>query len=274
MAKKSRVSRSELEAQITTDLRKAFEKEIFRPARAEFRSSSLPFCPRKYVIHRRYGGAVHGESYGFTFYVTIGTAIHEAVQTFLGANKLLYGHWTCCGLTEYNRLGSRPCPICGGPQKYEELAPKSALGMHVDGVVPRYNGIFEFKSIGAKRVDPESPDELKDPYEKHMLQASCYVHALNEEHGWELDKIIFVYFSRDDPKKFKVFVRRPLPTIYSDSLVLYRKTLEDLESGVIPEGICSSASVGRWEGCVYAGICFSPWLEDQLLPVSSLLRKT
>lgn len=270
MAKKPSVSRKELEERISSDLKQSFESEIILPYSFQFRSSRLPFCPREYVIHHRLpkdDRAARGEDYKFHFYVSIGSAVHEVVQRFLGISNFLYGAWTCCGVTEHDREGSALCLVCGQPQKYEELAPKSDLGMHVDGVSVLYNGVTEFKTTSSKNLPT-----LKDPYSQHMMQASCYLHALNEENGWNLDKLIFVYFSRDNPSDFRVFVRKPLETAYQDTLVLYREAKDELVKGVLPAPICERPSDGKWRGCPYAGICFSPSLEKMLIPAESLVR--
>jgi hypothetical protein len=280
MAKRTSITRKELEERVTTDLHKALhppvslswdtETEVFTPYHFQFRSSKLPFCKREFVIHSRLSQeqrAVRGESYSFTFYVKIGSAVHEVVQRFLGISKFLYGNWTCCGVTEYGRQGSAKCQVCGSPQQYSELAPKSELGMHVDGISVLYNGVAEFKTTSSKNLPT-----LSDPYPQHMGQASCYLHALNAENDWELDKLIFIYFSRDNPKDFRVFVRAPLATFYDESLGLWKEAKEALYSGVLPDPICTSSSDGSYKGCSYAGICFSPSLEEKLLPVESLVR--
>lgn len=280
MAKSTRITRKELEAQVSKDLRRALHPaaslsfhentEVLSPYHFQFRSSKLPFCPREFVIHSRLSPemrALRGEDYSFNFYVKIGSAVHEVVQKFLGISKFLYGNWTCCGVTEYAREGSARCQVCGQPQLYSELAPKSDLGMHVDGVSVLYNGVAEFKTTSSKNLP-----EIKDPYPQHMGQASCYLHALNAENGWNLDKLIFVYFSRDNPKDFRVFVRSPLETFYDESLALWKEAKTTLFAGKLPTPICSSSSDGSYKGCSYAGICFSPNLEEQLVPVESLVR--
>lgn len=273
MAKRARVSTSDIELQVAGELKKAFKAEILTPFDLQFRSSQLPFCARQHVIHNRYPKderPVRGESYNFHFYVKIGSAVHEVVQRFLGIAKILYGHWICCGVTEYNREGSENCSVCGSPQKYEELAPSgSELGMHVDGVSILYNGVTEFKTTSGAKVKT-----LTNPYPQHMLQASCYLHALNIEHGWGLDKLIFVYFSRDNPKDFRVFVRKPLPeSAYLDTLSSYQSAKLAVVSGVIPDAICASPYDGNWRGCPYTGICFSPNLSEMLLPIESLTKR-
>lgn len=268
MAKRSRVSRSSLEEKISSDLEKSFKSEILVPYDFEFRSSKLPFCPREFVIHHRFPKDDHpfrGEDYNFHFYVRIGSAVHEVVQRFLGISNFLYGDWTCCGVTEHNREGSSTCSVCGLPQKYEELAPKSTLGMHVDGVSVLYNGVTEFKTTSSENLT-----KLKDPYPAHMMQASCYLHALNEDNGWALDKLIFVYFSRDNPTKFRVFVRKAIPTAYQETLSLYQDAKKSLLQGTLPPPICDRPQDGKWRGCPYAGVCFSPSLESMLVPVESL----
>tara|TARA_Y100000310_G_scaffold341234_1_gene439740 strand:- start:4997 stop:5833 length:837 start_codon:yes stop_codon:yes gene_type:complete len=242
---------------------------IFYPQKYEFRASRLPFCPREMVIHHRYPDeALREESYGFRFYVGIGTAVHEVIQQFLGMNNVLYGHWSCCGVIEKERLGSRSCPVCGRPQMYEEYNIEGSLGAHVDGIVPSMNAVWEFKTTGSSNLP-----KLTSPYKKHHVQASAYLEGINLQEGWDLDKIVFVYLSRDRPQDFKVFVVDPIPDTYTDAVESYSEARDSLYSGHIPEGICKSSSEGSWSGCTYAGICFSPSLDSMLLPVSSLRKK-
>lgn len=243
---------------------------IETPYEVQFRSSKLPFCPREFVIHMRTAAdsrPVKSDSYGFNFFVKIGSAVHSVVQTFLGMSGVLFGHWSCCGVTELFREGSAKCPVCGNPQQYEELGPKSILGMHVDGVSLKWRAVLEFKTTSGKKLP-----SLKDPYPQHLGQASCYLKALNAEHGWKLDKLVFVYFSRDSPRDFKVFVREPLADFYSETLDLYSSAHRDLEAGVLPDRICTTVSDGLWRSCPYTGVCFTPNLESQLIPVESLVR--
>lgn len=250
-------------------LNSASSPEIYSPYQFQFRASRLPFCSREFVIHQRYAGGIvlRSESYDFHFYVKIGTAVHEVVQQFLGMSSSLYGHWTCCGVIERNREGSAPCSVCGRPQKYEEFEIDSELGAHVDAVFLRHNAVGEFKTTGGTNLP-----KLSGPYEHHLIQASTYTNALNEQFGWKLDRIIFVYLSRDKPSDFRVFVVPPIEDAFSTALSQYAEAKEALMAGEIPDPICSSSSAGSWRGCPYAGVCFHPELDDLLVPVESLVR--
>ena len=266
MPSSRRISASEIRDQVKADLVQAFKGEVLSDYEFEFRASSLPFCSRAFVLHHRYKDETPSKPFGynFGFYVTIGTAVHEVLQTFLGMAGMLYGDWVCCGVTEYARIGSKTCPVCGNPQKYEEIAPSSVLGMHVDGISVKYNAVLEYKTTGSSNLE-----SLKEPYPKHLVQASCYVHALNEENGWDLDKIIFIYLSRDKPSDYKIFVSTPNPNVYDDAVKQLNTAKKSLREGVLPERECASSSAGAWRSCPYTGICFkSP--EDFLLPVESL----
>lgn len=261
MVEESSISLEDLKLVITRDIRGAMKEEIYTPYDFQFRASRLPFCPREYVIHNRYQGAVvRNETYDFSFYVKIGTAIHEAVQQYLGMGSFLYGHWICCGVIDKFREGSQLCLVCGRPQQYEEFEIEdSELGAHVDAVFLRYGAVGEFKSTGSANLT-----RLTGPYETHLMQASCYLHALNKQFGWELDKIVFVYLSRDRPSDFRVFVVRAIPNALGDVLSLYEDAKLELESGTLPDPICSNSYEGHRKGCPYVGICFHPSLEDRL----------
>ena len=242
--------------------------DIYSPYEFKFRASRLPFCPREFVLDQRFPYEVmREESYDFSFYVGIGTAIHEVIQQYLGLSKSIYGHWKCCGVIEKFRTGSASCLVCGRPQKYEEFEIDSELGAHVDAVFLQHSAVGEFKSTSGTNLP-----KLTGPYPKHLEQASAYTNALNEQFGWELDKIIFVYLSRDRPSDFRVFVVPPIPDAFSGALKKYAQAKEQLVSGEIPDPTCKSSSEGVWKGCTYAGVCFHPHLEEILLPVSSIVR--
>lgn len=268
MAEKSRISREELERLVDRDIREAMKGEIYVPYEFQFRASRLPFCSREFVIHNRYpkGQVIRSETYDFNFYVKIGTAIHEVIQQFLGMAKFVYGHWACCGVTERFREGSALCPVCGRPQKYEEFEIDGELGAHVDSVFLRYQAVGEFKSTSSTNLV-----KLTGPYEHHLVQASCYTNALNEQLGLDLNKIIFVYLSRDRPSDFRVFIVRPIPDAYSGALAQYREAQDQLKEGVLPDPLCSNSYEGHRRGCPYTGVCFHPSLEEDLIPISSLL---
>jgi len=243
--------------------------EISSPYTFQFRASRLPFCSREFVIGKRYAGGqvAFDETYDFHFYVSIGTAIHEVIQQFLGISGSIYGHWTCCGVTEQFREGSALCSVCGRPQKYEEFSVDGELGAHVDSVFRQYNAVGEFKSTGSSNLT-----RLKGPYDHHITQASCYTNALNLQFGWDLDKIIFVYLSRDRPSDFKVFVVPPIEDALSGAIEQYHNAKEELEAGTIPDPVCSNSYEGHRRNCPYAGVCFHPNLSSLLHPVESLLR--
>lgn len=261
MVEKPRISRDELERLISHDIREAMKGEIYVPYQFQFRASRLPFCSREFVTYNRYPKdlVVCGETYDFSFYVKIGTAIHEVIQQFLGMGKFIYGHWTCCGVTEHFREGSALCSVCGRPQKYEEFEIDGELGAHVDAVFLRYLAVGEFKSTGSANLL-----KLTGPYDHHLVQASCYTHALNEQFGWGLDKIIFVYLSRDRPSDFRVFIVRPIPDALSGALAQYREAKEQLREGVLPDPVCSNSYEGHRRGCPFAGVCFLPSFEKSL----------
>tara|TARA_R100000656_G_scaffold104176_1_gene76120 strand:+ start:148036 stop:148848 length:813 start_codon:yes stop_codon:yes gene_type:complete len=270
MAKKPNALKG-LETAVTGLIKKAQEEAVFSEYKFKFRASGLPFCPRELVIDRlikeenRVGSLM---DYGFAFYVGIGTAVHEVIQRYLGMVKGLYGNWTCCGYTELEREGSKECPVCGEPQHYDEF--KMSFGdssAYADGVWLRHNAVWEFKTYGVDKVD-----DLTEPKDAHLQQASCYVELLNEARGWNIDKIIFVYLARDNPRKFKVLVVPPIKNMYSTVLKEYREAQKMAEAKILPKRVCESPTDGDFMNCGYSGICFSPDLDKMLIPVESLVR--
>lgn len=263
MAKKERISASALRSKIRADFVRSFKLESRSDYNFQFRASGLPFCSRAFVIDHRYNDVRPTRPFGykFNFYVDIGTAVHEVIQKFLGMGKVLYGDWTCCGVTDHRRIGSVDCPVCGKPQLYGELAPKSVLGMHVDGISVKYNAVLEFKTTSSRNLKA-----LKGPYPNHMVQASCYLHALNAENSWELDKLVFVYFSRDNPADFRIFVCLPKWEAHDSAVAQLEEAKKSLKLGVLPERECASTFDGSWRGCPYMGVCFKD-TDSYLSPV-------
>lgn len=251
-------------------LAQAMKEETYLPFDFEFRASRLPFCSRQLVLHARWPKdalPVRSERYDFGFYTRIGNVLHELIQSFLGLSGILWGHWTCCGVTVLFQEGTTNCPVCGKPRKYLEFELDSELGAHVDGVSLVFNSVFEFKTTGSATLE-----KLTAPYPNHQAQASCYVVILNEMFDLNLDKICFVYLSRDTPKKYKVFVRKPDKTAYADALVQFAAAQQSLYNGTIPDRVCSNSYEGHDRACPYVGVCFYPGVEEHLIPVANLVR--
>jgi hypothetical protein len=81
------------------------------PARSEFRTSSLPFCPIRSFI------ANEGtEGYTKTHYTSIGTAMHTTVQSWLSYTKIssaiMWGSWKCTGCKRVVLNRFKPKRLC------------------------------------------------------------------------------------------------------------------------------------------------------------------
>lgn len=268
MVKEASIGSKKLADMVHASIVEAMKPEVDLPFDFEFRASRLPFCPRQLVVHARWprdAMPIRSENYAFSFYTGVGTILHELIQTYLGIGKVLYGHWRCCGVTEFFTEGSSMCPVCARPRKYLEFEVDGELGAHVDGVSLYYNSVFEFKTTSSVNLV-----KLTKPYPNHITQASCYVVMLNKMLGINLDKICFVYLSRDNPKNFKVFVVKPDMSAHSAAVSQFRSAKLALVSGTVPDRTCENTYEGNAKGCPYVGVCFSPSMESQLVPVSSL----
>lgn len=229
-----------------------------------FSPSALPFCPRKYVIYHKATPdveAFYSWEYSGEFYTTQGQSIHAATQKQLGKAGLLFGNWKCCGLTRLNQFSSL-CPVCGSWPEYAEYAlDRELLGMggFIDGYIPKYNAVLEIKTKSTRAIE-----KLTEPiWYEWSLQASVYATALNRKYGWNVDRVIMLYISRENPHVNKVFSVKAIPTALDGQLAAQEQGKKAVRLNVLPDGICSSVKEGEQYYCVYSPICFRPDLAEK-----------
>lgn len=121
----------------------------------------------------------------------MGTAVHAAIQEYLGAAGILYGSWRCrrCDRKWFDQLGPGLC--CEELPEYIEYSfvhPTSEqLGEygHTDGIVPLPAGagyfIIEIKTTGGWAV--KQLLRMKWIYPKHKSQGAVYHQAFAKGHA-------------------------------------------------------------------------------------------
>jgi hypothetical protein len=129
------------------------------------------------------------------------------------------------------------------------------MGGFVDGVIPYYSAVLEIKTKSTKLVT-----EMKEPiFIEWGLQASSYVSALNKQFDWNLDKVIMLYLSRDNPRIWKAFEKDVIFTSLDDQINAKKLGDKLIASNICPNRICKSMSQGKDEYyCGLAPICFGP----------------
>jgi len=271
-----------------------------KPRRKVFarRSSSLPFCARRFVFERRIPKKMNphvSRTLDSDLILDTGTAAHETIQRYLGLEKMLYGNWRChrldyttgqmCWHLEENQVGPRYCPKCNMLMSYEEYQmkdPSSGFTGHPDGllVFPGMEGyhmvpprtLLEIKTIADSILS-----RLSMPKFPHLIQASFYSFVLPLCFGDiipKIERILFVYVSRGYPSKRKIFTIKPM----EGALTILRTSLAEaqlqLAQGVLPVGICNNTKEAeKMFYCPWAGMCFSPMVESFLRPMEEVVKE-
>jgi hypothetical protein len=262
------------------------------PYKVRIRPSSFPFCQIEY-LWAKFDPILAdvGDSYMGKIFVTLGSATHEVVQTYLGRVGLLYGHWKCkkCYYTSSPHLGT---PYCGdrlsdwsrgvalngepiGPEdgpcnkgfatRYEEFElvdPVSGVKGKCDGLILVAGRLYllEVKTKPSSYI----VKALKEPDPPHVAQAGTYA-SLCTPREWGLDQdiegIAFCYVPRDYPNKLRFMYHDLDPTALEDFRKEYPQVKEIIKTGNIEEAraICPNekyASKVRY--CEYASQCFRP----------------
>lgn len=245
-------------------IKKGLAYEDFNKYKPYFSPSSLPFCPRKYVIYEcgtEDVEAFYSWKYSGEFYTTIGHAIHSSTQKQLGKSGLLFGNWSCCGITRQHQYSSA-CPICNKWPEYSEYRldkQLNGIGGFVDGVIPAYKAVLEIKTKSTKYIQ-----NMTEPiWYEWSLQASVYVTALKNMYNYDLDKIAMLYISRENPNVYKIFVVKAIKTSLQGQLDSFEYGKKCVKLKVLPNGICSSIKEGEEKYCIYTPICFRPDLAEK-----------
>lgn len=265
------------------DCLKAFERKLLESTDREtgntrpnqFRCSSLPICPLKWVATELIndGQIPERENIRQDIYTSIGTEIHTVLQHWGGYKGLLYGDWELeteiqkefegkiysriAKKTIRDKVGPVKCEKTGRLYKYKELVvkhPKTGLSGHVDGLVPFEDGfiIVDFKTAASSKL----AEMLRPPINYHT-QVMAYWYLLskfgpyNEKtQDWreplKIHGTVIFLLGRDNPiKDTKMFVSRTLDKeLVFDQFKIYKMIQEALKTKnygeVIAHRLCHS----------------------------------
>jgi hypothetical protein len=244
------------------------------PRKPEIRTSSMPFCPIKYVLS--YSDNENSFSYKFDFYVSIGTIGHEVVQRWfpIANPNLMFGNWYCrrCRRTITMTTGPVECPGCHERMEYKELSlhiPDAPATGHCDGIIfeKEVEPFSEIKKVDAWVLELKTTSRwgcmnLTAPYLGADLQATMYVSTLRKifkkiDYGIDINfkGYIIKYFARDNPDiSSKAFMKEIEGDFLYDKTVkliskLYKGIREDKPNIVFKTKPCQS---GKKSGKIYA----------------------
>lgn len=226
------------------------------------RASSLPFCPREYVMHRAGNLAPTKDS---TFvgdcYLEMGTALHTVAQRYMGLAGLMYGNWRCPTCQRLFEDTRGPVRCCEQLAVYEEyaLVHESGITAHPDGVCLElpdgtpFRAIWEFKGC-----HPRKMSAMKGPIWQHALfQANFYLNLVNDQKHLGLEHIVIIYVDRGLPNNRRYWLVKPNRAVYDNTIASIKDAKEKLRLRVLPERMCATQKDGQDLRCAYASVCFN-----------------
>lgn len=195
------------------------------PYRAlNLRCSGLPFCPLEFFYNQAISpGRRHLDMSGL-FYTTVGTAVHDVMQTALmQSTRRIVGNWHCkkCGKT---RKLCFQTDCCDAPMTYDEIDInyKGVQG-HVDTVVVvKMNGLegpaldkwlekislkefrkhwddAEFAVVDYKTCSlTNQAAKLRDPGSAYKEQVYAYALLLRLQYGMRVNSAVLFFVPRDN----------------------------------------------------------------------------
>lgn len=162
------------------------------------RPSQLPFCPIDFFIRHATFGALQVLDMRGAFYTSMGTTVHEVLQSYLGKSGRFLANWKCkqCG-KHYKVSMQHEC--CDFSMEYHEIEInyKGVVG-HIDAVFQDAAGnywIVDFKTTSVKGA----PLKLKKPGIGYVEQVEAYALMLKLEHKIVVKGVVLMFVRRDNP---------------------------------------------------------------------------
>jgi len=172
------------------------------------RPSGLPVCPVDFFIrHANYGASRVLDMRG-AFFVTIGSAVHEVVQTYLAPSGKFLARWECliCGKL---RECSMKHECCDFQMKYHEIIidipfKGGRIVGHIDAVFRDSKGrywIVDYKTCSVLGY----PLKKKDPSRAYLEQIEAYAYTLYVQYGILVHGVALMFIRRDNPNEPMIY---------------------------------------------------------------------
>ena len=188
------------------------QKDYWR-RRKEFHPSSAPICPLR-LAHENFvlpDDPTVYFSFAQSYYLSVGTMMHELVQKWLGLSGKIVGNWTCisCSPKVAYRfcISPKTCRKCGGSVfEYHELGGKDdGVAWHCDGVF-KLGGeyyVIDYKTTSAYQIEQHRKEGGVFPYYSNLFQLETYIPLLEQKYQIKIAGWMLVYISRDKPNNIK-----------------------------------------------------------------------
>jgi hypothetical protein len=175
-------------------------------ARIKFlRPSQMPFCPVGFFVQHATQGMVSTLDMLGAFYTSVGTTVHEVVQTYLSPSGRFLADWKCKICGKWRRMSTKS-ECCDFTMQYHEalINHKGVVG-HIDAIFKDSKGkywILDFKTATLKGAGYKS----KSPPASYKEQIETYALMLWLQHKIKVEGVMLMFIPRDDPTKPEVWV--------------------------------------------------------------------
>jgi hypothetical protein len=173
---------------------------------SSLRVSSFPFCATQWWLSlpSRLNGQ-REETFEDTFFMGIGTHVHNQVQTVLDASPFVIRDWKCakCGYRHEYCLKPTRCAACGSTKAYfrgmENEVRISCIVGHIDDSFQLADGsidLLDYKTTSDGKI--KDPKAL--PNHENVYQIEAYA-AIKIKQGYNVKTWTLGYLSRNSGKR-------------------------------------------------------------------------
>lgn len=223
----------ELRAYIKDAMENQTVDDFERPKRRlELHPSSFPYCGIRdlYEFVQQAPAPMGQLTFASSYFTSVGTLVHELIQTFMGKGGRVWGHWKCsmhkhgCGYTALEEISPyHDCPVCGHGCVYEEIGFKVNidgeeaeageyvwLDGHMDCLYEDSDGDFwivDYKTTLLMKANKHAKDgKTLANNSTYRAQQRAYVtlthRRFGKSHGIKPKGWILVFLPRDIPFQF------------------------------------------------------------------------
>lgn len=166
--------------------------------------SQIPICPSSFILGFT-PSLFSSKKMVQTAILDQGTALHEAVQSFLCLNEHAFGNFFCPECGELWTMQSSPieCPTCHVQLRYQEVGINyKGFSGHVDFLLKFDDELWliDFKSSSTASI---AGKVAKTP-EAYDLQTLSYALLLRKQYGLKIHGRAIIYISRDNPSHMRI----------------------------------------------------------------------
>jgi hypothetical protein len=141
------------------------------------------------------------------YYVTVGTAVHEVMQTYLAQSGRFLADYKCRECDRKYPL-SHQHECCGFPTEYDEVAiDYKGIQGHIDGIFRDSKGFYWIVDYKTTSLEG-APKKQKEPGSAYARQVKAYALLLWKQYKIKVIGVMLVFIPRDNPVQPVVWEHR------------------------------------------------------------------